>query len=155
MTGEDTPREVAMVDISAKPATARRAIAEAVVHLNGETLARVRAGTLPKGDPLEVARVAGIMAAKQMAHLLPLCHPLPLDHIAVEPRLEESAVVIVATVATRAPTGPDMEALGAAAVAALTVYDMCKGVQPDITIGPVRLLQKEGGQSGRWTRGDD
>ncbi len=148
---DDTTR-IAMVDISGKPATARRAVAEARVTLNADTAARIRAGTVPKGDVLAVARLAGILAAKRTAELLPLCHPLPIDHIAVDAALDDDSVILTATVTTRAATGPEMEALTAAACAALTVYDLCKGLQPGIVIGPVRLLEKDGGKSGHWTR---
>jgi len=148
---DDTPR-LSMVDISGKPATARRAVAEARVTVSAATADRIRAGTVPKGDPLAVARLAGIQAAKRTAELLPLCHPLPIDHIAVDAALDGATVTITAAVSTRAATGPEMEALTAAACAALTVYDLCKGLQPDIVIGPVRLLEKEGGKSGHWTR---
>jgi cyclic pyranopterin phosphate synthase len=143
-----------MVDVSAKPPTARRATAEAQVVLAQETLSLVIDGAGPKGDVLTVAELAGVMAAKRTAELIPLCHPLPLTDVAVEitPDRVLGAVRIKASAATIAPTGVEMEALTAASIAALTVYDMVKGVDRDAEIRSVRLLEKSGGASGEWRR---
>ena len=138
-----------MIDVSGKDATVREATAEVVVAVGG-AYAAVRGGTLPKGDVLAMAQAAGIMAAKQTPFLLPLCHPLPLEQVSVSFRLRDQAqtVVVTASVKTTARTGPEMEALTAASVAALTIYDMCKGVDPAIRIDGLRLLRKSGGKSG-------
>ena len=141
-----------MVDTSAKEATVRRAVASARVLMSPETVEAVRAGRTPKGDPLETARIAGIMAAKRTAELIPLCHPLPLTHVEVRAELTDEGVRIEAEAATRAQTGVEMEALTAAAVAALTVYDMCKAVEKGIRITDVQLEEKTGGKSGDWKR---
>jgi len=141
-----------MVDTSAKEATARRAIASARVLMSPGTVEAVRARRTPKGDPIETARIAGIMAAKRTSELIPLCHPLPLTHVDVRAELIDEGVRIEAEAATTAQTGVEMEALTAAAVAALTVYDMCKAVERGITITDVRLEEKTGGKSGAWKR---
>ena len=148
----DDEGRVAMVDTSAKEATARRAVASARVLMSPETVEALRAGRTPKGDPLETARIAGIMAAKRTAELIPLCHTLPLTHVEVRAELRDEGVVIEAEAATRAQTGVEMEALTAAAVAALTVYDMCKAVEKGIRITDLRLEEKTGGKSGAWKR---
>jgi len=148
----DDEGRVKMVDTSAKEATARRAVASARVLMSPETLAAVREHRTPKGDPLETARLAGIMAAKRTAELIPLCHPLPLTHVEVRAEIQSSGVFIEAEAATRAQTGVEMEALTAATVAALTVYDMCKAVDKGITITDVRLEEKTGGKSGEYVR---
>ncbi len=139
-----------MVDVSAKPANLREAEASAFVHLSPEVLKALPRN--PKGDPLEVARLAGIMAAKKTSDLIPMCHPLPLSHIAVRLRLCENGVAIASTVRTSAATGVEMEALVAATVAALTVYDMCKALDKGIEIREVRLERKSGGKSGDFIR---
>ena len=149
----DAEGRVAMVDTSAKAQTARRAVASARVLMSPETVEAVRAGRTPKGDPLETARIAGIMAAKRTADLIPLCHPLPLTHADVRAELREDGVYLEAEAATNAQTGVEMEALTAAAVAALTVYDMCKAVEKGITVTDLRLEEKTGGKSGTWKRG--
>lgn len=141
-----------MVDTSAKAQTARRAIASARVLMSPETVAAVRAGRTPKGDPLETARLAGIMAAKRTSELIPLCHPLPLTHIDVRATLEDTGVYLEAEAATKAQTGVEMEALTAATVAALTIYDMCKAVDKAMTITDIRLELKTGGKSGEYRR---
>jgi len=142
-----------MVDISAKPATAREARAEAFVRVGKEVAALIRRrGGIRKGNVLETARLAGIMAAKRTAEMIPLCHPLPLDAVVVEAELLGARVRIRTRVAGRAPTGYEMEALTAAAVAALAVYDMVKSAGKGIVIGPLRLLSKSGGKSGEWRR---
>ena len=141
-----------MVDTSGKAQTARRAVASARVLMSAETVAALRAGRTPKGDPLEAARIAGIMAAKRTADLIPLCHPLPLTHADVRAELRDDGVYLEAEASTNAQTGVEMEALTAAAVAALTVYDMCKAVEKGMTISEVRLEEKTGGKSGTWKR---
>jgi cyclic pyranopterin phosphate synthase len=148
----DEQGRVAMVDTSAKTQTARRAVASARVLMSPATLQAVREHRTPKGDPLETARIAGIMAAKRTADLIPLCHPLPLTHADVRAELRDDCVYIEAEAATTAQTGVEMEALTAAAIAALTVYDMCKAVEKGITITDVRLEEKTGGKSGTWKR---
>jgi cyclic pyranopterin phosphate synthase len=150
----DARGRVAMVDTGAKGETVRRAVASARVLMSAETVAAVRAQRTPKGDPLETARLAGIMAAKRTADLIPLCHPLPLTHIDVRAALEDTGVALEAEVSTRAQTGVEMEALTAVAVAALTVYDMCKAVDKAMTITDVRLESKTGGNSGDYQRGE-
>jgi len=149
----DAEGRVAMVDTTGKAQTARRAVASARVLMSAETVAALRAGRTPKGDPLEAARIAGIMAAKRTADLIPLCHPLPLTHADVRAELRDDGVYLEAEASTSAQTGVEMEALTAAAVAALTVYDMCKAVEKGMTITDVRLEEKTGGKSGRWKRG--
>lgn len=143
-----------MVDVSDKPATARRAVAEALVRMGQETLSAVIDGAGPKGDVLSVAELAGIMAAKRTADLIPLCHPLPLTDVGVEiaPDRRAGGLRITARAATTAPTGVEMEALTAAAVAALTVYDMVKSADREVSIEALRLLEKSGGRSGAWRR---
>jgi cyclic pyranopterin phosphate synthase len=148
----DEQGRVAMVDTSAKPVTTRRAVASARVLMSAETVAAVREHRTPKGDPLETARVAGIMAAKRTAELIPLCHPLPLTHIDVRAEVERAGVYLEATVTTRAQTGVEMEALTAVSVAALTVYDMCKALDKAMTITDISLELKTGGKSGDYER---
>ena len=148
----DEEGRAAMVDVSAKQTTARRAVASARVLMSPATVEAVRTHRTPKGDPLEVARLAGIMAAKRTADLIPLCHPLPLTHVEVRAEIDAGGVRLEAEAATTAQTGVEMEALTAAAVAALTVYDMCKAVEKGITITDVRLEAKTGGKSGDWKR---
>lgn len=149
--------EAHMVDVGAKIDTSRRAVAEALIHMRPETLARIVDGSLPKGDVLATARIAGIMAAKKTSELIPLCHPLPLSSIEVEllPLGSGDGLCITAVCRVTGKTGVEMEALTAAAVAALTVYDMCKAVEKGMTISAVRLLEKEGGKSGHWQSGGD
>ncbi len=148
----DADGRVAMVDTTGKAQTARRAVASARVLMSAETVAALRAGRTPKGDPLEAARIAGIMAAKRTAELIPLCHPLPLTHADVRAELRDDGVYLEAEASTTAQTGVEMEALTAATVAALTVYDMCKAVEKGMTITDVRLEEKTGGKSGTWKR---
>jgi cyclic pyranopterin phosphate synthase len=146
-----------MVDVSDKPLTARRATAEAHVSVSQETLSLVIDGTAPKGDILTVAELAGVMAAKRTSELIPLCHPLALTDISVEITPDRAAgeLRIRASAATTAQTGVEMEALTAASVAALTIYDMVKGVDRGAEIRLVRLLEKSGGKSGEWHRPPD
>jgi cyclic pyranopterin phosphate synthase len=142
-----------MVDMTAKMPTARLARAEAVVILGRALAARLRrTGALSKGNVLETARLAGIQGAKQTANLIPLCHPLPLDVVEIHATLLGDRVVIETMARARAATGVEMEALTAASIAALTVYDMCKAASKDIIIGPIRLLEKSGGRSGHFLR---
>jgi cyclic pyranopterin phosphate synthase len=135
----DEQGAVRMVDVGAKPAQRRRAVARAVVHMAPETAARLR--DLPKGDALTTAQLAGIMAAKRTSELIPLCHPLPLTHIEVDTRVLDDGVEIIAAAETTAQTGVEMEALTAASVAALTVYDMAKAIDKGMTFA-VELLEK-------------
>ena len=141
-----------MVDVSSKPVTARRAVAQAIVHMRSDVLATLLDGGGPKGDAFVVARLAGIGAAKRTAELIPLCHPLPLDDVEVELSADRDAgsVTIQARVAATARTGVEMEALTAASVAALTLYDMSKALQRDVLIERIELLEKEGGRSGAY-----
>jgi cyclic pyranopterin monophosphate synthase len=139
-----------MVDVSGKAATKREAEASAFVSLKPEVLAALPAN--PKGDPLEVARIAGIMAAKRTSELIPMCHPLPLSLVDVEVRVCENGVAITSKVATTAETGVEMEALMAASVSALTVYDMLKGADKGIEIREIVLERKSGGKSGEYRR---
>lgn len=139
-----------MVDVSAKAATKRQAEASAFVTLKPEVLKALPKN--PKGDPLEVARLAGIMAAKRTADLIPMCHPLPLSHVDVQMRLCENGVAITSQVTTTAATGVEMEALTAASIAALTVYDMCKALDKGIEIREILLERKSGGKSGDYRR---
>ena len=139
-----------MVDVSAKNRTARQAEASAFVAMSSEVMRSLASN--PKGDPLETARLAGIMAAKKTAELIPLCHPLPLSHVDVELRECENGIAISSRVRTTAETGVEMEALVAASVAALTVYDMCKGLDKGIEIREVVLQRKSGGKSGDYIR---
>jgi len=141
-----------MVDVTAKQATHRMARAEAFVKMTAATLKLLRGNALPKGNPLETARIAGIQAAKKTSDLIPLCHPLPLTHVDVSIALTRDGVRLESTASTKAETGVEMEALAAAAVAALTLYDMCKAVEKGITIERIQLLEKIGGKSGRWVR---
>ena len=156
LTHFDAEGRAHMVDVSAKPVTARKATASAHVVMQPETLAHVTQGTAKKGDVLGVARLAGIMAAKKCADLVPLCHPLPITHVSVDLAADPvlPGVRITAEVRTTGQTGVEMEALTAASVAALTVYDMLKAVEKSMTIGGIEVLRKEGGKSGTYTRGD-
>lgn len=144
-----------MVDVGAKPATEREAVAEGIIRMQPQTLALIVEGGHKKGDVLAVARVAGIMAAKKTAELIPLCHPIPVTAIEVEltPQSETSSVHCRATVRTQAQTGVEMEALMAVEIALLTIYDMCKAVDRAMEITNIRLLSKTGGKSGPWERG--
>ena len=141
-----------MVDTSAKTTTTRKATASGRVLMSAETVKAVREHTTPKGDPLETARLAGIMAAKRTAELIPLCHPLPLTHVEVKATIEDDGVRLESTVATNAQTGVEMEALTAVAVAALTIYDMCKAVDKGMVISEIQLETKTGGKSGDYVR---
>ena len=152
LTHVDARGRARMVDVSAKVQTQRVARAEAMVEMSPSTVKLLRGDRLPKGNALEVARIAGIQAAKQTSALIPLCHPLPLTHIDVSIEIIRSGARIESTATTKAETGVEMEALMAASLSALTLYDMCKAVEKGITIGPIRLLEKSGGKSGHWSR---
>ena len=141
-----------MADVSAKPPTIRTAVARCELVMKPRTLATLKAGKLPKGDVWSTAQVAGILASKRTADLIPLCHPIPVSHVDLRHAVEGRCVVIEAAVTTTAPTGPELEALTAAAVAALTVYDMCKVIERGIVIRNLYLVSKSGGKSGTWQR---
>lgn len=149
--------EAHMVDVGAKADTERLAIAAGCIRMQPETLARIRAGDHKKGDVLGIARIAGIMAAKRTADLIPLCHPLALTRVELDlwTEAEPPTVQVRATAATRGPTGVEMEALTAVQVALLTVYDMCKAVDRGMTLEHIRLIEKRGGKSGHWIREGD
>ena len=151
LTHLDPRGRVRMVDVGGKPVTSRKAAAEAVVSASKQTLDLIFEGRLPKGDAAAAARLAGIMAAKKTAELIPLCHPLFISEAAVDVSRSEAGVRITASVSTSGRTGVEMEALTAASVAALTLYDMIKGVERGARIEQVRLLSKSGGRSGEWT----
>ena len=153
LTHVDEAGKARMVDVGWKPETERVAVARGSVIMLPETLALVKANALEKGDVLGVARIAGIMAAKSTSQMIPLCHPLPLSHVAVDFVLDDqrSAIDIAAAARTTAKTGVEMEAMTAVSVAALTIYDMCKGVDRGMRIDGVRLVSKSGGKSGDWT----
>jgi cyclic pyranopterin phosphate synthase len=144
--------EVAMVDVSAKATTLRKASAYGFVRIGRPALEQVRQRKTPKGDPLEIARIAGIAAAKRTSEWIPLCHPLPITHIDVTARLCQNGVEITSRVSAAAQTGVEMEALVAVAAAALTVYDMCKALDKSIEIMDIYLLEKTGGKSGDYRR---
>lgn len=148
----DEQGRIRMVDTAAKEISSRRAVASALVLMKKETLAALRDHRTPKGDPLETARLAGIMAAKKTADLIPLCHPLPLTHVDVQAHLNDDGVSLTAEVSTNAQTGVEMEALTAVSVAALTIYDMCKALEKGITITDIVLESKTGGKSGDYKR---
>ena len=154
LTHLDSAGRARMVDVGDKPAADRRAVARAVVRVSRATADAVVAGDAPKGDVLGVARIAGIQAAKRTAELIPLCHPLGLSFVGVEASVDADAglITLVAEARTTGQTGVEMEAMTAASVAALTVYDMVKGLERGAEIAEVVLLEKSGGRSGRWTR---
>ena len=154
LTHLDAQGTARMVDVGDKPATDRRAVARAVVKMSPDTAAKVKAGDAPKGDVLGTARIAGVLAAKRTGELIPLCHPLGLDHVDVDAVVDAAAGTVTLTAEARvtARTGVEMEAMTAAAVAALTVYDMVKGIERGVEIASVALLEKSGGRSGTWRR---
>jgi cyclic pyranopterin phosphate synthase len=141
-----------MVDVADKPATLREALAECIVRMAPDTLRAVQGGTAAKGDAIQVARVAGIMAAKRTSELIPLCHPLPLTSVTLDFEFVSRAVRVLARARVVGQTGVEMEALTAAAVAGLTLIDMTKGIERGVSIESVRLLEKSGGRSGTWKR---
>jgi cyclic pyranopterin monophosphate synthase len=154
LTHLDSSGRARMVDVGDKRVTDRRAVARAVVRVSPETARSVLAGDAPKGDVLAVARIAGIQAAKRTAELIPLCHPLPLSFVGVDAVVDEASGMIELTVEARTtgPTGVEMEALTGASVAALTIYDMVKGIERGAEISSVMLVEKSGGRSGEWRR---
>jgi cyclic pyranopterin phosphate synthase len=141
-----------MVDVSEKPVTTRTAVASGFVRMNASTVNAVRQQKTPKGDPLETARLAGVMAAKRTSELIPLCHPLPLNFVDVQLETRDDGIAITATARTDGRTGVEMEALTAASIAALTIYDMCKAVDKAMVITDIRLESKTGGRSGDYER---
>jgi cyclic pyranopterin monophosphate synthase len=141
-----------MVDVGDKPVTTREALARGEITMSAPALRQIRSGKVKKGDPLQTARLAGIMAAKQTSALIPLCHPLPLTHVSVELTSTRRGYRIEARVRTNAQTGVEMEALTAVSVAALTIYDMVKAVDKEMVIGGIALIEKTGGRSGRYRR---
>jgi cyclic pyranopterin monophosphate synthase len=154
LTHLDAAGRARMVDVSDKPSTDRRALASALVRVSPHTAEAVKTGNTPKGDVLGTARIAGIQAAKRTSELIPLCHPLALSFVGVEGEIDVEAgeITLTAEARTTGPTGVEMEALTAAAVAALTVYDMIKGIERGAEIGPLTLVEKSGGRSGEWRR---
>jgi cyclic pyranopterin phosphate synthase len=148
----DEAGRVRMVDVTAKPATSRTAIAHAFVRMQRATLESVRRLKSPKGSPLEIARIAGITAAKRTSELIPLCHPLSLTHVDVRPKLCQNGIEIIAEATATGPTGVEMEALVAAATAALTIYDMCKALERGMEITELHVVKKSGGRSGTYVR---
>jgi cyclic pyranopterin monophosphate synthase len=152
LTHLDESGAARMVDVSGKPVTRRRAVARAFVRMSADTAAAVAAGDAPKGDVLGVARIAGIQAAKRTGELIPLCHPLGLDHLDVRAAVVEGGVAIEAEASVEGRTGVEMEAMTAASVAALTIYDMVKGIERGVRIESVELVAKSGGRSGDWRR---
>jgi cyclic pyranopterin monophosphate synthase len=154
LTHLDEHGNARMVDVGAKPETRRRAVAGGRIAMAPAALEAIRSGEAPKGDVLAAARIAGIMAAKKTAELIPLCHPLPLDTVEVAFHFAPEAVEVTASVGLNGRTGVEMEAITAACVALLTIYDMAKALDKAMVIGEVRLLEKHGGKSGVWRRGD-
>jgi len=150
LTHLDETGAARMVDIAGKPVTAREAVATGRITMSPEAAAAILAGSVQKGDVLATARIAGIMAAKKTAELIPLCHPLPLTRVAVDLAPDDTGVTVTATAATEGRTGVEMEALTAASVALLTLYDMAKALDKAMVIDGVRLLAKKGGKSGDW-----
>jgi len=152
LTHFDAHGQAHMVDVAAKPSTHRIAIAQGRIVMNSDTLKIIEAGSAKKGDVLGIARIAGIMAAKKTSDLIPLCHPLALTRVAVDFQTDEiaSSITCTATVETVGPTGVEMEALVAAQIALLTIYDMCKAVDRAMTVNDVRVLEKHGGKSGSF-----
>ena len=150
LTHLDATGAAQMVDVSAKADSVREAVAEGVIAMAPAVIAAIRAGDVKKGDVLGTARIAGIMAAKQTSNLIPLCHPLPIASVSVDFEYLETGVRVETRVRTNGKTGVEMEALTAASVALLTIYDMAKALDKAMVIGPVRLLAKSGGKSGDW-----
>ncbi|HSE36789.1 MAG TPA: cyclic pyranopterin monophosphate synthase MoaC [Blastocatellia bacterium] len=155
LTHTDKEGRAQMVDVGDKTVTTRTAVASGFVRMAATTVAAIREHRTPKGDPLEVARLAGIMAAKRTSELIPLCHPLPLNHADVQLEVRDDGVAIVASAATESKTGVEMEALTAASVSALTIYDMCKAIDKAMVITDIRLESKTGGRSGDYIRVGD
>ena len=150
LTHLDEHGKARMVDVGGKPATARVAIASGRIRMSAEALAAIRTGGVPKGDVLAAARIAGIMAAKKTADLIPLCHPLSLDAVTVDFTVEDGAVRATATASLTGRTGVEMEAMTATSIALLTIYDLAKALDKGMVIEDVRLIEKQGGKSGAW-----
>ncbi|MCM8798309.1 MAG: cyclic pyranopterin monophosphate synthase MoaC [Candidatus Omnitrophica bacterium] len=142
--------DIKMVDISGKPETLREAIAQGRICLNPQTIKLIQTKKIPKGDVLNVARCAGILAAKRVDELIPLCHPLALDYVEIDFKLEKDKILITARCKTKAKTGVEMEAMLACCISALTIYDMCKSVDRRMTLSEIKLLEKKGGRSGNF-----
>ncbi|MFM5916907.1 MAG: cyclic pyranopterin monophosphate synthase MoaC [Novosphingobium sp.] len=153
LTHLDEQGKARMVDVGSKAETRRLAIASGFIKMSEQAVGAISDGTVPKGDVLAAARIAGIMAAKKTADLIPLCHPLPLDAVAVDFALEPSGVRVTASASLSGRTGVEMEALTAVSVALLTIYDMAKAIDKAMVIGEVMLVEKRGGKSGDWVRG--
>lgn len=152
LTHLDASGAAQMVDVAGKPITRREAVASGRITMSALAAAAIREGSVEKGDVLATARIAGIMAAKKTADLIPLCHPLPLTSVSIDFALDETGVTVTATAATEAQTGVEMEALTAASVALLTLYDMAKALDKAMVLGDIKLLSKTGGKSGDWRR---
>lgn len=152
LTHLDDSGDARMVDVSAKESSSRVAVASAFVTMQRATAESIADGSVPKGDVLTTARIAGVMAAKKTADLIPLCHPLPLDQVTIDLQPQAEGIRVVATARTTAKTGVEMEALVGASIAALTIYDMLKGLDRSITVEYLRLESKSGGKSGQWRR---
>lgn len=150
LTHIDAQGDARMVDVGAKPATARVAIASGRIVMRRETLAAIRAGDAPKGDVLGTARIAGIMAAKRTADLIPMCHPLMIDAVNIDFTFEDDSIRANATASVTGKTGVEMEAMSAVSVALLTIYDMAKALDKGMVISDIRLVEKRGGKSGHW-----
>jgi cyclic pyranopterin monophosphate synthase len=155
LTHTDNEGRSRMVDVGDKAVTTRTAVASGFIRMAATTVEAIRESRTPKGDPLEVARLAGIMAAKRTSELIPLCHPLPLNHADVQLELRADGIAIIATAATDSKTGVEMEALTAASVAALTIYDMCKAIDKAMVMTDIRLESKTGGRSGDYKRSNE
>jgi cyclic pyranopterin phosphate synthase len=152
LTHLDANGAARMVDVGGKPATARSAVAKGRIAMSPEALAAIREGDAPKGNVLAAARIAGIMAAKKTAELIPLCHPLALDAVTIDFAIDADGIEVTATASLTGRTGVEMEAMTACCVALLTIYDMAKALDKAMTIGDVRLVEKAGGKSGTWRR---
>lgn len=153
LTHLDSTGNARMVDVGGKPDTGRIAVAAGRIRMNAAALAAIRDRTVPKGDVLAAARIAGIMAAKKTAELIPLCHPLALDAVSVDCVIEDDAVTVTASVSLNGRTGVEMEAMTATSIALLTIYDMAKALDKGMVIESVRLIEKRGGKSGDWRAG--
>lgn len=141
-----------MIDIGSKDASKREAVVRGEIHLKPSVIRAIRQKKLPKGDVLEAAKIAGILAAKKTSDIIPLCHPIPIEYAEIEFFIKKSQIEIIATIRAQARTGVEMEAFTAVAVSAITIYDMCKSLDRSITVGPIQLLKKSGGKSGIYVR---
>lgn len=155
LTHIDEEGRARMVDVGDKPITTRTAVASGFVRMSRATVQAIREQRAPKGDPLETARLAAIMAAKRTSELIPLCHPLPLNYVDAELEIKDDGIKVTATASTDGKTGVEMEALTAASVASLTIYDMCKAIDKAMVISDIRLESKTGGRSGDYVRADE